>query len=88
MAADYTPDDPTELTEQLCPLHSAQVFVNGDLVPAPEKEVFIPAPQATGPLLDRWACDGRTIDASTAAARRPRLSMDRGQLSRANCVDA
>jgi hypothetical protein len=37
--ADYVPDDPTELSEQVCPLHSAEIFVNGDLRPAPEKDV-------------------------------------------------
>ena len=37
--ADYIPDDPTEITEQMCPLHSAEVFVNGHYERAPEKEV-------------------------------------------------
>jgi len=37
--ADYVPDDPTEITEQMCPLHSAEVFVNGHYERAPEKEV-------------------------------------------------
>jgi hypothetical protein len=37
--ADFTPDDPTDLCEQLCGLHSAERFVNGRWEPMPETEV-------------------------------------------------
>jgi hypothetical protein len=37
--ADYVPDDEIEITDKLCPLHSADIFVNGRFVPAAEQEV-------------------------------------------------
>ena len=37
--ADYAPADATEITERVCPLHSAEVFENGRFRTAPEKEV-------------------------------------------------
>jgi len=37
--ADYEPDDPADVSGQICPLHSAEIFVNGALRPAPEKDV-------------------------------------------------
>jgi hypothetical protein len=37
--ADYVPDDAVELSEQLCPLHSAEIFVNGAFRPAPERDI-------------------------------------------------
>ncbi len=40
--ADYEPDDEIDLSEQLCPLHSAEIIINGQFQPAPEKEVWGP----------------------------------------------
>lgn len=40
--ADYVPEDEIDLSEQLCPLHSAEILVNGQFQPAPEKEVWGP----------------------------------------------
>ena len=37
--ADFAPDDPTDMCEKLCGLHSAERFVNGRWEPMPEKEV-------------------------------------------------
>jgi len=37
--ADFAPEDPTDLCEQLCGLHSAERFVNGRWEPMPEEEV-------------------------------------------------
>jgi hypothetical protein len=37
--ADYVPDDEVEVSEKMCPLHSADILVNGRWVPAPEKDV-------------------------------------------------
>jgi hypothetical protein len=37
--ADYVPEDEVEISEQMCPLHSADIFVNGRFQPAPEQEV-------------------------------------------------
>jgi hypothetical protein len=37
--ADYVPDDEIEITDKLCPLHSADVFVNGRFQPAAEADV-------------------------------------------------
>jgi len=37
--ADYTPDDEIDVSEQLCGLHSAEIFGNGRFRPAPEKDV-------------------------------------------------
>lgn len=37
--ADYTPDDAAEISEDLCGMHSAEVFENGRWQAAPEKEV-------------------------------------------------
>jgi hypothetical protein len=36
---DFEPDDPTDVCDQLCGLHSAERFVNGRFEPAPEGEV-------------------------------------------------
>ena len=40
--ADYAPGDPTEITEQLCPLHSAELFAGGRFQPAREVELHGP----------------------------------------------
>ena len=37
--ADYQPDDPIDISEQICPLHSAEIMVNGAFRPAREQEV-------------------------------------------------
>jgi hypothetical protein len=37
--ADYIPDDEVEISEKICPMHSADIFVNGRFQPAPEREV-------------------------------------------------
>ena len=37
--ADYVPDDEIEITEKICPLHSAEIFVNGRFQPAREADV-------------------------------------------------
>lgn len=37
--ADYVPDDEVEISEQICPLHSADIFANGHFQPAREKDV-------------------------------------------------
>jgi len=37
--ADYAPDDPIDVSDKICPLHSADIFVNGCFQSAPEKEV-------------------------------------------------
>jgi hypothetical protein len=37
--ADYAPDDEVEISEQMCPLHSADIFVDGRFQPAPERDV-------------------------------------------------
>jgi hypothetical protein len=37
--ADHAPDDETEISERLCPLHSAEVQVNGAFRTCPEREV-------------------------------------------------
>lgn len=37
--ADFKPDDPTEVSEHLCGLHSAELFTAGRFVPAPESQV-------------------------------------------------
>ena len=40
--ADYVPDDEVEISERMCPLHSADIFVNGRFQPAREEEVHGP----------------------------------------------
>lgn len=37
--ADYTPEDPIDISDRLCGLHSAEEFVNGRWQPAPEREI-------------------------------------------------
>jgi hypothetical protein len=37
--ADYQPEDEIDISEQLCPLHSAELFQNGRWTPAAEKDV-------------------------------------------------
>lgn len=37
--ADFEPDDPIDVSEQMCPLHSAQIFENGQFQPAREAKV-------------------------------------------------
>ena len=37
--ADYVPDDEVEISEKICPLHSADIFVNGRFQAAAEQEV-------------------------------------------------
>jgi len=37
--ADYAPEDPIDVSDRMCPLHSAGIFVNGQFQPAAEKEV-------------------------------------------------
>ena len=40
--ADYEPDCEIDISEQICPLHSAEIMINGQFHPAPEKEVWGP----------------------------------------------
>lgn len=37
--ADYAPEDEIDISEDLCALHSAEEFVNGEWRPTPEKEI-------------------------------------------------
>ena len=37
--ADYQPEDEIDISEQLCPLHSAEIFEHGRWIPAPEKDI-------------------------------------------------
>ncbi|HSQ56520.1 MAG TPA: hypothetical protein VLM40_12330 [Gemmata sp.] len=37
--ADYQPDDPVEITDKICPLHSAEIFSNDRFLPAQEVEL-------------------------------------------------
>src|SRR5262245_49541227 len=36
--ADYVPDDEVEISEHMCPLHSADIYLNGRFQPVPERE--------------------------------------------------
>ena len=40
--ANYVPEDEIEITDQMCPLHSAELFVNGRFVRPREKEIHGP----------------------------------------------
>jgi len=40
--ADYVPNDEIGISENLCGVHSAEVFVNGKFKPAPEREISGP----------------------------------------------
>jgi hypothetical protein len=37
--AEYVASDPTEVCDRPCPLHSAEIFEDGQFRPAPEREV-------------------------------------------------